>query len=76
MPSPLSASWSYDAVRQLSGLPLLLRSKAMAGLELKGQFIETEMGGEAVLLFMGSVRPASLEDMTVSGRGGTAVGQW
>jgi hypothetical protein len=60
-----SADWSYDRILLLTDSSFLLRNKDVVELELKGQFIETQMGGAPALLFMGSVRLSCLEEMKV-----------
>ena len=73
---PAAAAWSYGALQGLTHSSILLRTttpvldggEAGAELELKGQFLETAMpDGSSVLLFMGSVRLAGLEEMKVWG---------
>ena len=59
-------AWSYTSVLELTESSFLLTAVSgspVAGLELKGQFIETELAGAPCLLFMGSVRISCLEEM-------------
>ena len=59
-------AWSYTSVLELTESSFLLTAVSgtpVAGLELKGQFIETELSGVPCLLFMGSVRISCLEEM-------------
>ena len=58
--------WVFGNILELTESSFLLTAIGaitVAGLELKGQFIETQMGGDKALLFMGSVRLSCLEDM-------------
>ena len=57
--------WDYETIVGLTSSSFLLRTRGAMELELKGQFIETELAGGPCLLFMGSVRLSCLEEMKV-----------
>ena len=66
--------WAFDPILSLTASSFLLRTRGAKDVELRGQFIGTQLEGNQVLLFMGSVRLSCLEEMEVSYLGISRVG--